>query len=71
MRTENKLIQIAEMHPDGKVANKAMKELRERFDPTYMWCMDCDGLVVKERLCCMRRKEDEETGNIVDLTDLI
>jgi hypothetical protein len=71
MRTENKLIQIAEMHPDDKVANKAMKELRERFDPTYMWCMDCDGLVVKERLCCMRRKEDEETGNIVDLTDLI
>ena len=51
MKTENQLIQLAEMHPDDKVANKAMKELRERFDSSYIWCGDCDGLVVKERLC--------------------
>ena len=53
MKTELDLIRLAEMHPDDKVANAAMKDLRERFDSTYGWCMDCDGLVVKEKECCL------------------
>lgn len=69
MKTENQLIQLAEMHPDDKVVNKAMKELRERFDSTYIWCGDCDGLVVKESECCVNRQED--TGDILDLTTIL
>jgi hypothetical protein len=42
-----------------EVANSAMKELRKNFDPTYMWCADCDGLVVKEKDCCMNRPVDD------------
>jgi len=53
MNTENELIQLAEQHPDDIVANKAMKELREKFDKTYFWCEDCDGLVCKEIDCCL------------------
>jgi hypothetical protein len=69
MRTEAQLIRFAEMHPDDKVANKAMEELRERFDPTYMWCVDCDGLVVKQSECCMNKKYDD--GDILDLTSIL
>ena len=36
-----------------EVANKAMKELRLKYDITYGWCEDCDGLVVKQKDCCM------------------
>ena len=46
-------MQIAEQHPNNNVARKAMKELKERFDKTYDWCEDCDGLVCKEKDCCM------------------
>ena len=53
MRTEEELIDLAEMHPDENVANGAMKELRERFDATYFWCYDCDGMVCKEKDCCL------------------
>lgn len=53
MRTENELIDIAQDHPDENIANDAMKELRERFDATYGWCYDCDGLVCKEIDCCL------------------
>ena len=51
-KTESELIKIAETHPDETVAQKAMIELRKRFDKTYGWCVDCDGLVVKEKDCC-------------------
>lgn len=53
MKTEHELISIAEQHPDDSVANEAMKELRQRFDKTYDWCMDCDGLACKEKDCCL------------------
>lgn len=67
MKTENELINLAQTHPSQSVANKAMKELRERFDPTYFWCVDCDGLVVKESECCLNRKiEDTETLDDLD-----
>lgn len=55
MRSEIKLIRLAEQSPDDEIANKAMKELRERFDESYFWCMDCDGLVCKEKDCCMNK----------------
>lgn len=55
MKTEDELIEIAQQHIDDNVANKAMKELRERFDKTYIWCQDCDGLVCKEKDCCLNR----------------
>jgi hypothetical protein len=48
--TEEELIVIAE-GPDDAEANKAMKELRERFDPNYVWCPDLDYAVVKMDEC--------------------
>jgi len=54
MRTEMELVKIAEQGDDSESAI-AMKELRERFDPTYFWCDDCDGLVCKEKDCCMNQ----------------
>jgi hypothetical protein len=54
--TEAELIIIAENHPDDTKSAEAMKELRERFDKTYGWCNDCDGLVCKEKDCCMNRE---------------
>lgn len=54
-KTEIELIKLAEMHPDDSIANKAMKELRQRFDETYGWCSDCDGLVCKEKDCCLNK----------------
>lgn len=58
IRTEEELISLAEAHPDDVVANKAMRELRERFDETYMFCADCDGLVCKEKDCCWNSLDD-------------
>ena len=52
---KDELIRLAEAHIDYSVANKAMKELRDRFDKTYIWCLDCDGQVVKENDCCINR----------------
>jgi hypothetical protein len=48
--TEDQLIVIAE-GPSDEEADKAMKELRERFDPTYTWCPDLDYAVVKLDEC--------------------
>lgn len=53
MKSEIELVNIAQSDRDDDKANAAMKELRERFDKTYMWCMDCDGAVVKEAECCL------------------
>lgn len=52
---EHRLVEIATMHPDDKVANRAMKILRKRYDKTYIWCADCDYLVTKEKDCCLNR----------------
>jgi len=59
--SEENLILIAQ-HSGDKAANTAMKELRKRFDKTYGWCEDCDGLVIKEKDCCMNRI-NTETSN--------
>ena len=53
---ERKLVITAETHHDDDIAAKAMKELRTKFDKTYGWCWDCDGLVTKEKDCCLNRK---------------
>jgi hypothetical protein len=53
MKSELQLIKLAEMHLEDSVANLYMKELKTKFDSTYMWCMDCDGRVFKEKQCCM------------------
>lgn len=54
--TENKLVYLAEQSSSNRVAKKAMAELKKRFDSTYFWCNDCDGLVVKEKDCCLNRE---------------
>lgn len=59
MKTETELMILAEEEGDN-VANKAMKELRERFDKTYFWCEDCDFLVTKEKDCCLNRPVTNE-----------
>lgn len=55
-QTEAYLVGMAENHPDDNLANRAMKILRNKFDKTYGWCNDCDGLVIKKRYCCLNRK---------------
>ena len=55
MKTELELIKVAEQHPDDNKAKEAMSELRNRFDRTYGWCNDCDGLVCKEKDCCLNQ----------------
>ena len=57
---EKQLISDAQYGTDEE-ANKAMEELRDKFDKSYGWCSDCDYLVVKESECCMNRNRDEET----------
>lgn len=54
-KEEKNLIKTAELDQDDKVAIAAMKKLREDYDPTYMWCSDCDGMVVKEAECCLNQ----------------
>lgn len=62
-KTENELIILTQVHPDGSVASSSMKELRERFDNTYDWCMDCDGIVCKQKDCCLNREDlNEDIG---------
>jgi len=52
---EERLVNIATFHSSDKIANAAMKALREEFDETYGWCEDCDGLVCKEQDCCLNQ----------------
>ena len=54
-KTENELTKIAQHSRDNEEASKAMRELKERFDPTYCWCADCDFLVIKSKDCCMNK----------------
>ena len=64
-KTEKELVDIATWDQDDNIANKAMKLLRSKFDKTYIWCEDCDGLVVKERDCCLNRINIKTTGEVV------
>lgn len=48
---EQQLILLAESGNDDE-ANEAMAILRSDYDPTYMWCADCDYIVVKEKNWC-------------------
>lgn len=54
--SEEELCQVAEIHPDDKEASKAMRMLRTKFDKSYIWCYDCDGLVIKESECCLNKE---------------
>ena len=69
MKSEIELIQLAQEHPNDSVANKEMKELRERFDKTYGWCEDCDGLVCKEKDCCMNLTFEQNKLKCVNTTN--
>ena len=40
-------------------ANEAMAILRKDYDPTYVWCADCDYLVVKEKDCCNNKTNEK------------
>lgn len=57
MKTEEQLL-IACYGESDTEANAAMKELKERFDPTYHFCLDCDGLPTTEKNCCLNREID-------------
>lgn len=57
-KSENQLASIAEMHPDEEVASEAMRLLRTKYDDTYFWCSDCDGLVCKVSDCCLNMKTE-------------
>lgn len=52
-KEEAELIWTAQYDRDEQKANDAMKQLKEKYDETYGFCNDCDGLVVKESECCM------------------
>lgn len=54
---EEQLVLIAQSHPNELTANHAMRLLRKEYDKTYGWCEDCDGLVCKEKDCCINMKE--------------
>lgn len=58
MLKEQQLIQIAEQHPDDDIAERAMKVLRVRYNDSYFWCIDCDGLVCKKSECCLNQKSE-------------
>lgn len=57
--TENELIHLAETAIDDRDAQLAMDELRDKFDKNYVWCLECDGAVVKSNECCLTRLENE------------
>ena len=63
MKTELELIRIAECGGDEE-ATAAMIELRERFDPTYIWCADCDYIVVKFNDCCWERVDCDDSTKV-------
>jgi hypothetical protein len=64
--TEDGLIAIATFSEHEDVALAAMKRLQGEFDPTYVWCNECDGLVVREMDCCLN-KLDDLTNNTIEL----
>ena len=49
------LIETAQCSTSETLANEAMRVLRSHYDPTYKWCEDCDGLVCKEKDCCLNQ----------------
>ena len=49
------LIETAQCSTSETLANEAMRVLRLHYDPTYGWCEDCDGLVCKEKDCCLNQ----------------
>lgn len=50
---EKELIFRAEQLQD----DDALEQLQEEFDPTYMVCHDCDGLVCKKADCCLNQEQ--------------
>lgn len=56
---EKRLVNIAQHSQNDTEAFNAMSELRNRFDESYGWCLDCGYLVVKDSECCMNRDEDD------------
>lgn len=56
---EGELAMLAEGHEEDTVANEAMRILQKRFNKTYFWCTDCDGVVTTPKKCCMTRLENE------------
>lgn len=59
LNTESELIHIATWSDSEEEAIAAMNELRNNYDPTYIWCCDCDGRVVKDGDCCYNKKVED------------
>jgi hypothetical protein len=66
--SEQELIESAEKGNDLE-SKYAMALLREKYDMTYGWCANCDGVVVKEKDCCLNRIDNEPKTNRQDLLD--
>lgn len=63
-KSEMDLIKIAEQG-DDKEATEAMILLRTLYDPTYIWCSECDYIVIKAGDCCL---EQRENNNLTDIS---
>lgn len=53
--TEEQLVYTAERDSSESRANQAMKLLRFKHHHSYIWCWDCDGLVIKQSECCLNK----------------
>lgn len=47
-----RLLILAEIG-DHEESNRAMEILRKRYDSTYFWCKNCEGLVTTKSECCL------------------
>lgn len=54
-KSEEYLVGIATFHFEDDVANAAIKLLRENYDSSYFFCVDCDGLATSYKNCCLNR----------------
>lgn len=61
---ENLMVDVAQWIYSDVLANRAMEVLRKYYDSTYMWCEDCDGIVCKEKDCCLNRPLSDYKGPI-------
>lgn len=62
--TEEQLIYTAERDSSESRANQAMKLLRSKHHKSYSWCLDCDGLVIKEADCCLNRRDCNDDAEV-------
>jgi len=64
MLKEQDLRNIAQWHESEDIGNRATAVLRGRYNGSYFFCNDCDGLLVTESECCLNIiKEEQKNDN--------